>query len=770
MTGKDDVGRWKRYLDDGTVDPAFAEGNGVPLVYRGPGHIHTHVEQPDGKILVRGRFHRIGDVERLGCARLHADGSLDLTFQPAALRWTRVNSLTLLPSGQILVIHDNELLRLLPTGQIDDSYVGLQSMIRLFVQNDGAAYGTHYRAENQTSLVRLFPSGEVDGSFSTTLENCQIANVIGTGDGKVIAVGTEREGQATRAIVYVMSPNGQLLRRFASDPRVGGQTRHASANHVVSQADGHLVLAGDFDAWGGLPRSGVVALLSDGRVDPSFGPNWGTPGVGYVQAADDGAVQFTSRSTISDRRVYGQMFEGMLETWGDRASPSAPRVALAQSTMTRPIGGDLTLLAEVTGYPAPDMQWEKDGLPLANENSQRLVIRPIIQASAGTYRLRVRCSEGEALSDPVQLSIGANDRALQALSKAARGPIIKGNRPRIANASICAFDRGDGFDDLILAEWASIKGLVHLVNSKDPDQPWREELLEGAPPTSAHRRIAVGKLDDDALPDLIELRLSTKQDENVSAHWYQGQEKEGVRSLIYKGSVDLEDPPYAVAVDVRLRDIDGDGDSDAMIRHIPSFWGHFIERTGPPQLVWWRNDGVDKPWPKHTIGDLSSSNGLSVFGEGDDDLSPTDFHMEDLDLDGDDDVAIVDLTRVVTKTWFENQNGQFTRRGPDPKVAGLRPVNEALGPPVFGAERPGLIGFHEARWSGRVVGWANVNGDGMPDRILAVPGCDDDDDDGPNWKRGLWWERGEKTKPLGVKGGFVLLPLLLWRRRSRRGL
>jgi hypothetical protein len=68
--------------------------------------IHVGEEQPDGRILVGGRFYAVDGVSRKGIARLNPDGSLDLAFNPGAS--STVYSLVLLPSGKILVVIDDQ--------------------------------------------------------------------------------------------------------------------------------------------------------------------------------------------------------------------------------------------------------------------------------------------------------------------------------------------------------------------------------------------------------------------------------------------------------------------------------------------------------------------------------------------------------------------------------------------------------------------------------------------------------------------------------------
>src|SRR6476620_566610 len=46
------------------------------------GQVQTAVMQPDGKLVIAGGFGKVNGVARRNIARLNADGSLDLTFDP----------------------------------------------------------------------------------------------------------------------------------------------------------------------------------------------------------------------------------------------------------------------------------------------------------------------------------------------------------------------------------------------------------------------------------------------------------------------------------------------------------------------------------------------------------------------------------------------------------------------------------------------------------------------------------------------------------------
>src|SRR3954466_14658788 len=59
--------------------------------------------QPDGKILIGGRFNSVNQRARTNLARLNADGSLDETFAPALTNGGLITSIGLQANGKILV-------------------------------------------------------------------------------------------------------------------------------------------------------------------------------------------------------------------------------------------------------------------------------------------------------------------------------------------------------------------------------------------------------------------------------------------------------------------------------------------------------------------------------------------------------------------------------------------------------------------------------------------------------------------------------------------
>jgi uncharacterized delta-60 repeat protein len=89
--------RVARLNTNGSLDGNFNPGAGADLPVR------AVALQPDGKILIGGEFNSYNGVPRGRVARLNTTGSLDVTFKPGAGADGDVLAITLQPDGRILV-------------------------------------------------------------------------------------------------------------------------------------------------------------------------------------------------------------------------------------------------------------------------------------------------------------------------------------------------------------------------------------------------------------------------------------------------------------------------------------------------------------------------------------------------------------------------------------------------------------------------------------------------------------------------------------------
>jgi uncharacterized delta-60 repeat protein len=179
---------------DGSVDPSFFPRGSVHGTYF-IGGIRTLAMQTDGKIVVGGNFIAVDGVERYGVARFQPDGALDTTFDPGSGAWyesfgTRfadVNSLAWQRDGKIVIagnftnvngVSRNGIARLNANGSLDLSFnpgdaaspiFGFPSVYGVALQWDGKLIAcggfTNFNGFGRQYIVRLLPHGAVDPVF-----------------------------------------------------------------------------------------------------------------------------------------------------------------------------------------------------------------------------------------------------------------------------------------------------------------------------------------------------------------------------------------------------------------------------------------------------------------------------------------------------------------------------------------------------------------------------------------------------------------------------
>jgi uncharacterized delta-60 repeat protein len=118
-----------RFNANGSQDDGFdlALGPGTQVSMES---IDTLAVQPDGKIIVGGRFSSMRGMNRYGIARLNSNGSLDTNFIAATAFGDAVTALALLPNGKLII-----------GGFLGDGFLGTNVAVRR-LNADGSLDGT----------------------------------------------------------------------------------------------------------------------------------------------------------------------------------------------------------------------------------------------------------------------------------------------------------------------------------------------------------------------------------------------------------------------------------------------------------------------------------------------------------------------------------------------------------------------------------------------------------------------------------------------------
>ncbi len=292
---------------DGSFDSSFR-----PVF---DGALQNAVALPDGRIMAAGRFENVNGVPRKFIARLLPDGSNDPTFQPnpGPDRFSgRVTGLALQPDGKILIggrfdtvdgePHGN-LARLNSDGTVDSTFQVPQGGIRGHVRAiklipDGRIYVsgefTTVSGRARRGIARFMPNGEVDTSFAiTSAFNRIVTDIQPLPDGRVIVVGefTRYKDTPVNRIV-LLQEDGSLDTTF--DPGLGANDTIFA---VTSHPDGWLYVSGMFTEFAGTSVNRIARLKLSLPL-PEIDGIQNTSGVTTLRVAGTPGAAFSIETSV----------------------------------------------------------------------------------------------------------------------------------------------------------------------------------------------------------------------------------------------------------------------------------------------------------------------------------------------------------------------------------------------------------------------------------------------------------------------------------------
>jgi uncharacterized delta-60 repeat protein len=275
----------------GRIDASFVPAPGTNDA------VNVVIPQPDGKVIVAGRFTQANNVGRNRIARFNFNGSLDIGFDPGIGADAEITAAVLQPDGRIVIagrftsfngfMHKG-VCRLNPSGSVDQTFglgAGIDNVaLALALQSDGRILvGGQFSGVDQTprfNLARLNTNGSIDLTFDPfngpnpgNGPNGDVNAIVIQPDGAIIIGGTfiSYSGFARGGIARV-STNGGLDPSFDSGVGTGGNVFALALQH-----NGQIVLGGRFVQYAGINRTFIARVFSNGSLDPGFNPlpnNW----------------------------------------------------------------------------------------------------------------------------------------------------------------------------------------------------------------------------------------------------------------------------------------------------------------------------------------------------------------------------------------------------------------------------------------------------------------------------------------------------------------
>src|SRR6476659_8152480 len=249
--------------------------------------VNVVIPQPDGKVIAAGRFTFANSILRNRIARFNFDGSLDTSFDPGTGADGEITAAVLQPDGRIIVagrftsfngFTHNGICRLNANGSVDQTFglgngINNPAALALALQSDGRIIvGGQFSQIDLTqrfNLARLNTNGSVDLTFNPgNGPNGDVNAIIIQPNGAIIIGGTfiGYNGFARGGIARVLA-SGMLDPSFDSGVGTGGNVFALALQH-----NGQIVFGGRFVQYAGINRTFIARVFSNGSLDPGFNP------------------------------------------------------------------------------------------------------------------------------------------------------------------------------------------------------------------------------------------------------------------------------------------------------------------------------------------------------------------------------------------------------------------------------------------------------------------------------------------------------------------
>src|SRR5881275_2603745 len=254
-------------------------------------------------------------------------GQLDTTFVPAPGTNDTVNVVIPQPDGKVIAagrftfangIPRNRIARFNFDGSLDTGFnpcTGADGEITAAVlQSDGriivAGRFTSFNGLTHNGVCRLNATGSVDQTFGlgNGINNAALALAL-QADGRIIVGGQFSQVDLTQRFNLArLNNDGSVDLSF--DP---GNGPNGDVNAIVIQPDGRILIGGTFIGYNGFARGGVARVLGNGALDPSFDSGVGTGGNVFALALQHNGqivlggrfVQYSGSNRTYIARVFG---------------------------------------------------------------------------------------------------------------------------------------------------------------------------------------------------------------------------------------------------------------------------------------------------------------------------------------------------------------------------------------------------------------------------------------------------------------------------------
>lgn len=325
-----------RLTTDGQLDTTFNLNTGLNE------KVSSIAMQSDGKTLIGGDFSTFDGITQNKIIRINDDGSKDNSFTIGTGFNNSVKIITTQPDGKLLVGGKftqynsqpaNYLIRLNSNGTKDTSFnigIGFNEYVKtIALQTDGkiliGGNFTQFNGQQQNYCIRLNADGTKDTSF--IIENAfdgRITDIELQSDGKIIAGGNyiTFNGLTQKGIVRL---NADGTKDTTFQIGVGFNSSSADVIHDIAiQADGKIYVATSTGWYNNNYVGTLTRINNDGTHDGSFSVTPRFSGTGFVKTIalqQNGKIiaggSFYTMGSTYQNRIVRLNINGELDTYFD---------------------------------------------------------------------------------------------------------------------------------------------------------------------------------------------------------------------------------------------------------------------------------------------------------------------------------------------------------------------------------------------------------------------------------------------------------------------
>ncbi|MBU3740815.1 MAG: hypothetical protein FGM24_00860 [Candidatus Kapabacteria bacterium] len=329
-----------RVFVDGTIDPTFSSIQfGIGDYYKGePTCIAVDNE---GRVVVAGCFRdaRTNGTTWVGAMRLTAEGAIDTTFTPPAVKNYYVTGITMLADGEMLLrgsftglggIPVSKLAKVRENGSVDTSFIPAIDSAHVVVDVRVVSGGELLVATNQavnsssdylSTLVLINADGTARADAPVwDVSQSIIRGIMPLGGNSYLAYGSRRVRRYPDPVVWYAT---MVVGERAVLDQTVGEPSYGQVSTALRLRDGSIVLSGTFQFIGRTRRHGHAKLNPDYTLDDAYAAMCGNAGTyGSVTVRDDGSVVAGGLISSIDNATYGPVVimtsDGALSSVQDR--------------------------------------------------------------------------------------------------------------------------------------------------------------------------------------------------------------------------------------------------------------------------------------------------------------------------------------------------------------------------------------------------------------------------------------------------------------------